>query len=56
MRLSPPKKGTWYVALVLGAVAILSHYSGQTILGEYDFMVLGIALLLLLLASIFDWL
>ena len=54
MRLSAPKRGTFVLALLLGALAILSHYGGLRIpiVTEGEFLIMTLSLLLLLLGSV----
>ena len=53
MQLSAPKTGTWWAALVLGALGVLVHYNIVTIslLAPYAFLLVAAGLALLLVAS-----
>jgi len=53
MKMNAPKKGTWTVSILLGAAAILNHYSSLSIpiVNEGEFIILTLAFLLLLLGS-----
>ena len=54
MRLSAPKQGTWTVAIILGVLAILSHYGGLSvpIISDAEFLLLTLSFLLLLLGTV----
>ena len=53
MELTSPRKGTWAVALLLGASAILTHYGGLQIpiLADADFLLLTLSFLLFVLGA-----
>jgi len=54
MKLTAPRKGTWTVAILLGAAAILSHYGNLSIpiISDAEFLLLTLSFLLLLLGVI----
>ena len=54
MQLSAPRKGTWVIAILLGASSILSHYGGLRIpiISDAEFLLLALAFLFLLLGSV----
>jgi len=56
MQLSAPRKGTWVVAILFGAISILTHYGGLAIpiFADADFLLLSLAFLLLLLGSVLE--
>ena len=56
MELSPPRKGTWAVSILLGAAAILVHYGGLNIpiIADADFLLLSLSFLLLLLGVVLE--
>ncbi len=56
MTLYPPRKGTWTVAILLGAISILNHYGklGIPIISQGEFIILALAFLLLLLGTAID--
>ncbi len=53
MNLSAPKKGTWTIAILLGAASILTHYGELwiPIISEAEFLLLTLSFLLLLLGT-----
>jgi len=51
MRLNPPKKVTWIIALLAGALAILSRFTTLPFITENDFWILAAGWLLLVLAT-----
>jgi hypothetical protein len=55
IRLSPPKAGTWLVAVLLGLVAILLHWGPLSIrfLNIDDFWLLAFGFALLVLGTLF---
>jgi len=54
MKLSPPRKGTWSLALILGLVAIVSHYVFTIpLLDKFEFTLLTAAFALLVLGVAF---
>ena len=52
MKLSPPQKVTWFVALALAVFALLGQTGVVSQLGQYSFWLALIAAALLLLATI----
>ena len=53
MRLSAPKKGTFSISLLVGAVAIaLRVLRGVELLQHYDFVLLALAFVLLALGTL----
>jgi hypothetical protein len=54
IRLSPPKQVTWFVALVLAILALLSETKVIAALTPYSFWIAIIAAALLLLATMVD--
>ena len=53
MRLSAPKKGTFSLALLVGAVAIAFRVlRGVEVLQHYDFILLALAFMVLLLGAL----
>jgi len=51
MKLSAPKKVTWWVALIVGAVGILANFVTIPFLSEYAFWLVVIGFVLLVLAT-----
>jgi hypothetical protein len=51
MKLTPPKVVTWWIALILGALALLGHLNVIAALAKYDFWLAIVGLALLLVAS-----
>jgi 4-hydroxybenzoate polyprenyltransferase len=51
MKLSAPKKVTWWVALIVGAVGILANFVTIPFLSEYAFWLIVIGFVLLVLAT-----
>ena len=47
MKLTPPKVITWWIAVILGVLALLGHLGVIAALGKYDFWfaIAGLALL-----------
>ncbi len=52
MRLTPPKKVTWYIALALAVLALLGYTGTIAALAPYAFWLALIAAVLLLLATL----
>ena len=52
MRLSPPQKVTWFIALALAVFALLGYTGVVSQLGEYSFWLALVSAALLLLATI----
>ncbi len=51
MRLSSPKRSTWWIALVLGAVGLLAKLVSIPVLSGLAFWLVLVGFLLLLLAT-----
>lgn len=51
MKLSAPKKVTWWVALIVGVVGILANFVTIPFLSEYAFWLVVIGFVLLVLAT-----
>ena len=51
MKLSAPKKVTWWVALIVGVVGILANFVAIPFLSEYAFWLVVIGFVLLVLAT-----
>ena len=51
MKLSAPKKVTWWVAVVLGVLALLAKLGVVAFLGTYGFWLAFVGLVLLVLAT-----
>ncbi len=49
MKLSPPKKNTFWIAVVLGVLGLIGHFEALPFISAYSFwfVVAGFALLLL---------
>jgi hypothetical protein len=54
MKLSAPKLVTWWVAVVLGALGILSHFVKLPVIGGYSAYLVGLGFLILVVATITD--
>jgi 4-hydroxybenzoate polyprenyltransferase len=52
MRLTPPKNVTWWVAVVLGVLALLGHLGIIAALSPYAFWLAMIGLILLVIACL----
>jgi hypothetical protein len=52
MKLTPPKVITWWVALILGVLAILGYLKTIAILTKYDFWLALVGLALMLVACL----
>jgi heme/copper-type cytochrome/quinol oxidase subunit 1 len=52
MRLSPPKRGSWTLAFLLGLLGIIAHEVNLPILSGYSFWLVVSGFALLLLATI----
>jgi hypothetical protein len=52
MKLSPPKNITWWVALVLGVLALIGHLGILAALSPYAFWLAMVGLILLLVATL----
>ncbi len=44
---SSPKKITWIIGLILGALGIIGHYANVQILAEYEYLLLLVGFLVL---------
>jgi hypothetical protein len=53
MKLNPPKRVTWLIALLAGALAILSQFTSIPFITLNKFWVLAAGWLLLILATFF---
>jgi len=51
MKLSAPKKVVWIIAVILGVLGIVGHFVSVTILTANAFWLVGIAFILLALAT-----
>ena len=51
MRLSAPKKNTWWVAIVIGVVGIVAKFVAIPFLSVYAFWLVVIAFVILALAT-----
>jgi hypothetical protein len=51
MRLSAPKKTTWWIALVVGAIGIVAHLVTIPVLSGFAFWLVAAAFVLLILAT-----
>ena len=52
MKLTPPKVITWWIALILGVLALLGFLGTITALGQYAFWLALVGLALMLLATL----
>jgi len=50
MKLTPPKTITWWVALILGVLALLGYFKTIAVLTKYDFWLAMAGLALMLVA------
>jgi predicted membrane channel-forming protein YqfA (hemolysin III family) len=53
MKLSAPKKTTWWIAVVVGVLGILGHFQKISFVSENDFLFVAAAFVLLALATYF---
>lgn len=53
MRLSPPKNGTWLLAVLLGLVGLLSYVVELPLFSDYSFELVATAFGLLLIGTLF---
>jgi uncharacterized membrane protein (DUF485 family) len=51
MKLSAPKKFTWFIALILIIVGFISNFIAIPVVGAYSFWLLSIGGILLLVAT-----
>ena len=51
MRLSAPKKTTWWIALVVGAIGIVAHLVTIPVLSGFAFWLVAAAFVLLILGT-----
>jgi len=51
MRLSAPKRTTWWIALVVGAIGIVAHLVTIPVLSGFAFWLVAAAFVLLILAT-----
>jgi hypothetical protein len=51
MRLNPPKRGTWLIALMAGILAIASRFTSLPFITDNNFWILAAGWLLLILAT-----
>jgi len=51
MRLNAPKKTTWWIALVVGAIGIVAHLVTIPVLSGFAFWLVAVAFVLLILAT-----
>jgi hypothetical protein len=52
MKLTPPKVITWWIALILGVLALLGHFGTIAALSPYAFFLAIAGLALMLLATL----
>ena len=52
MKLSPPKTITWWIAVIIGVVGILSALLSIPVLSVYAFWLVAIAFIILALATV----
>jgi len=50
---SSPKKITWIIGLILGALGIIGHYANVQILAEYEYLLLLVGFLVLAAGTTF---
>lgn len=53
MRLNPPKKLTWLIALALGIAGVVIEFGFTTVNEQVGFVVVAVGLALMLLATLF---
>jgi len=51
MRLSRPKNITWWIAVILGALGIVSHFVAIPVLSDWSFWLVVAGFILLVLAT-----
>jgi hypothetical protein len=52
MKLTPPKVITWWVAVILGVLALLGHFKSVAALSPYAFWLAMAGLVLLVVATL----
>ena len=52
MRLSAPKRVTWWIAVIIGGLGILSRFISIPFVGGYAFTFVAIGFILLVLATL----
>ena len=52
MQTNAPQKGTWWIALIIGVVGIISHLVTIPVLSGIAFWVVVVAFVLLILATL----
>ena len=52
MRLSAPKKITWWIAVIIGGLGVLSRFISIPFVNGYEFVFVAIGFLLLTLATL----
>ncbi len=52
MKLTPPKVITWWVAVILGVLALLGYLKAIAVLTQYDFWLAMAGLVLLVVATL----
>jgi len=53
MKLTPPKVITWWIAVILGVLGILGHFTNIPYVTANDFWFVAVAFVLLALATYF---
>ncbi len=51
MKFNAPKKNTWWIALIIGVVGIVSHFIAIPYVSAWNFWLTAIAFVLLLLST-----
>ncbi len=51
MKLSAPKKSTWWIAVIVGGVGIVSHFVAIPIVSPWNFWLTAVGLVLLALST-----
>lgn len=54
MKLTPPEVITWWIAVILGVLGILGHFTKIPFVTVYDFWFVAVAFVLLALATYFE--
>jgi uncharacterized membrane protein YtjA (UPF0391 family) len=52
MKLTPPKVITWWIAVILGVLGLLGHIGTIASLAKYDFWLVMVGLILLVVATL----